>query len=31
MAYVEPFHYTAWFGIGLYFIVTPPFLYLSTR
>ena len=31
MAYIEPLHYTAWYAIGLFFIVTPPFLYLTTR
>ena len=31
MAYVQPLHYTAWYAIGIFIIVTPPFLYLTTR
>ena len=31
MAYIEPLHYSAWYGIGLFVILTPPFLYLTTR
>ena len=29
MSYIEPLHYMAWIGIGLFVMLTPPFMYFS--
>ena len=31
MAYIEPMHYLAWIVIGLFCVLTPPVLFLTTR
>ena len=30
VAYIEPLQYMSWIGIGLFVILTPPFMYFST-